>query len=112
MATEQARIQATHASEREQLASRELRARQKAQADTTAVHARYLAEYVDIGDQVLKSQQQLQKDLAGVDISIATLRKSAFEAQWHVGKLERERGAYRNVGFKAYVRRALWPFAA
>ena len=50
--------------------------------------------------------------LAAIDASLAALRKSAFEVQWQIGKLERERSAYRNVRFAAYVRRAVLPFAA
>ncbi len=112
MASEQQRIQAVHAAERAALAEREVRTRQKAQTDTAAIHARYLTQYAAFGEQVLKSQQALQKELAAIDASLATLRKSAFDVQWQVGKLEREQAAYRNVRFVAYVRRAVLPFAA
>jgi hypothetical protein len=112
MASEQTRIAAVHAAERQALAERELAIRQKAQTDTAAIHARFATDFAAFAEQVLRSQQTLQKDLAAVDASLATLRKSAFEIQWQIGKLERERSAYRNVRFAAYVRRAVLPFAA
>jgi len=112
MALEQQRMTAAHAQERQTLDQQEKAANTKANADLVATHASFAPKFKAADDEANTARQEHADRTKTLDTDINAAAQQMAGLKWQLTKVQHEHGVFKRITFGAYVRRAIWPFAA
>jgi hypothetical protein len=111
MASEQARIAATHQAKRDSLMQQEAHAQAMLAKELSLIHEKFLPKFAACDGEATSAREDYSSLLQGLGQEYQAVNQELRDMRWQTAKLEHEHAVFRKISLFHFARTAVWPFA-